>query len=106
VEQPGKMCVICNAELTYYKKENYYKCPVCFTEVWPDEERLKHLQKEKKRRETAEQDRERSKWRVGWDSRTEVLPIYPYPSGKSSSRSGKKRRKPPKKVRRDIWYFK
>ena len=94
-------CGICNYVMTH-QKENYYICPVCKSELWPDEERLKQIEKEKKRAETAEEDRQRSLSRVGWDSRTEVLPIYPYPTGPGGSKSpGRKKSK--KKVKVEPW---
>lgn len=96
-------CVICDSEMIHYKKENFYRCPVCHTEVWPDEERLKQIEREKKRIEKAEENRQRLLSMVGTNLSAEVLPIYPHPSGKGGgSKSGRKRKKP-KKLRKDLW---
>ena len=99
----GIKCGICNYVMTH-QKENYYICPVCKSELWPDEIRLKEIEKEKKRIETAEEDRQRSLSRVGWDSRTEVLPAYPHPSGKGGSKSGRKSKNPKKKPVIEPWH--
>lgn len=95
------LCNICEHEMEHINE--FWKCPVCGTELWTDEEKLREYQREQKRKEQAEQDRKRMLWSVGNSLSPEPLPIYPVPIGKGGSKSGKKRKKPQKKNRREKW---
>lgn len=96
-------CGICSSKAPLDKNDMAYKCELCGTEVWTDEHRLKEYQRILRQRETAEQDRQRSLSRVGWDNRTEILSIYPVPSGSGGSKSGRRGKILKKKLKIEKW---
>jgi predicted RNA-binding Zn-ribbon protein involved in translation (DUF1610 family) len=88
------ICSICGYQAELDEKDQAYKCPVCGTETWTDEKKLKVYIRDRKIRQTAEDIREINKWRVGSNLNPEVLPIHPFPTKKGgSNNSGRKHKK-------------
>ncbi len=88
-------CPICEATMDYFRKQNYWKCPVCGTEVWPDDVLLKEVARKERELSSAEQLREQIRWAVGGRV-SDPLPSGPADKKKSSSKSGRRRKKKPK----------
>jgi len=92
-------CSRCSEEMQYHEKEEFWKCPSCGGEFWDDQEKLKEYLSEQRNREASEQLRKQLLNSIG-KRYTEVMPTGYVPcKKKSSSKSGRKRKKPLKKRR-------
>ena len=92
MSQEPLQCPICEAVMVYENKQ-FWRCRVCDTEVWPDEERLKMVKGDA---DLAVELREQIRWAVG-GRYTEVLSLVPsYIKGGSSKSSKRKKKVEPK----------
>ena len=91
------LCSRCNSEMQYNLKEEFWKCPSRGGEFWEDEEKLREYLSLQRSREEAEQRRKQMLMAVG-GRYTEVHPTGYVPTKKKSSgKSGRKRKKKPKR---------
>lgn len=89
-----RTCPICGNQLTYHKKRDYWKCELCFTEVWPDADKLNAMALQKYLDELQLKENERARWSVGTGRCTMPVGGTLVPqvdrSKRSSNKSGKK----------------
>lgn len=96
IEKPK--CGICGTEMKFINP--FWKCPVCKSEMWPDEARLSEIKKNISDQEAIAKIKERIRWSVGGEY-AEVLPpiVVVDPKSGGSRSSGRKRKKKPKLLR-------
>ncbi|MDW7673193.1 MAG: hypothetical protein SCK28_01530 [Bacillota bacterium] len=94
-ERKQPVCPVCETELAWLNKQEFWICRVCNTEVWPDKKKLVEMEKKRIEKEKAKTDRQQLLWSIGKGAATEVLPSGP-PAPGSGSRT-KSRKKPMKK---------
>jgi hypothetical protein len=72
------VCPVCRSMTIYYKDKDFWKCPICETEVWPPLEKKKITYYE-------------AKWLLS-ELSVQCWPPIPYQiTGGGSNKSGKKR---------------
>lgn len=104
-------CSVCKASenidvLTNYDSKNdFYKCPRCGTEIWIDQEKLQMIYTQKKTEELMNRLNEQVRWAVGGRF-TEVKSLVPVLNRKkrSGSKNGRRRKKPVKRLKRNLFY--
>ena len=104
-------CSVCKASenidvLTVYDRKNdFYKCPRCGAEIWIDQEKLQMIYTQKKTEELTSRLNEQVRWAVGGRF-TEVNPLVLVTNRKkrSGSKSGRRRKKPVKRLKRNLFY--
>ena len=97
VEEKEIACPICDSITEYRRKEKFWVCPTCNTEVWPDEMKLKEVSRLDKAAKDAELFRQQLRWRVGGSLAKDPLPcVAVINPKKSSSKVGRRRKKKPK----------
>lgn len=95
-------CPVCrekkiNISMILDENKDFWRCPLCWTEVWPDENKLKELVQEIKSKILEKKMKEASKHSIYPDP----LPLVPIvdPSKRRSGKSGKSRKKQVNKLR-------
>lgn len=87
-------CPICDALMKY--ESNFWRCPTCKTETWPDEAKLAEIARMKKAEINEEEYKKKLRWSISMQKITpEPLPAGGGLPGSSGSKSGKKRKKKP-----------
>jgi len=94
-------CGYCSYPARLDKVNQAYICTVCGSELWTDERKLKEYQ-QKVSKEDPVEARRRQLSHINRQLTTEVLPIYPVPSGGGGSKSCG-RKKPKKKPKIEKW---
>lgn len=86
-------------ETTQDKKQNYWRCPGCESECWPNQEKLAYLREERSAKDAERRFALISRWHIGDPSYKPILPLVcVVDKGKGGSRSsGRKRKKPTSK---------
>lgn len=87
-------CPVCGE--TMFKKNGYWKCPRCGGEWWPDEYGQAAMAEAARDTAAAKEQRRQMLWSLS-KTHTVVLPLLGGIVHKGSSKSGRKRKKPPKK---------
>ena len=92
-------CPLCKGVyMKYNKKYQFWSCPECHAEVWPDVDNIKKNQEQLEENRRIQEYRDFCKWAVGSVLHKEILSLVPVAIIKSS-KSGKKRKKPLKKLK-------
>lgn len=100
------LCPICLSKcedviMDYDKEKNYYKCPYCKTETWPDNDRMDFMDEQKKMDDYIAQINEQARMAVG-GRYTDVKSMVPT-RGKGGGSSAGKKRKKPVKLKKNYW---
>lgn len=86
-------------EAMIQKNQDYWKCPKCEGEWWPDENKLAYLEEERRAREHEEQMRMVSRYALCSASYKPVMPYGYVPGtgkGSGSKSAGRRKKKPQK----------
>lgn len=72
--KPQINCNICDG-IAFLIDKTFYKCKVCKTETWPDEDRLKQLAKEAADKKREEEKRQVVLWSLSQSAKTGKEPM-------------------------------
>ena len=89
----------CNEVMIYDRQKEFWSCPRCGSEFWPNVRALNAIDRERKSAELAEEERQRVRNMIGSWLYPDPLPAGPPKPGGGSRSSGRKRKKKPKRKR-------
>lgn len=89
----------CGEVMIYDRQKEFWSCPRCGSEFWPNVRALSAIERERKSLERQEEERQRVRWMVGSWLYPDPLPAGRAKPGGGGSKSGgrKKRKKVAKK---------